>query len=447
MHIHWKKKFKSQNSKIKIEDIKQDEDCLDTWFSSWLWPFEVFKGLSDPDNAEVNYYYPTNTLVTAPEIIFFWVARMIMAGYEYRGEKPFSDVYFTGIVRDKQGRKMSKSLGNSPDLLGLIDQYGADAVRFGIMIASPAGNDLLFDESSLEQGRNFNNKLWNALKLLKMWEARQSDLGTDLTNDFAINWFENRLNTAKAEVEVLMQQFRLSEALKIIYSLVWDDFCSWYLEWIKPGFEKPMDTAVYKRTVQYFEELMQLLHPFIPFITEEIYHLLNEQKDDLCVKQNQPIKSVNDEITAAGELLKNVISALRDARNKNQLKPKETIKLHIHSENISSYQAIEKILAKQVNAEETKFTTEPIANSIVVAIEKDKFFIETEKVLDATTLRAELLKDLEYQTKFLQSVTSKLSNERFVQNAKPEVVDFERKKQADAVARIKTIEESLGNLN
>jgi valyl-tRNA synthetase len=440
-------KFKVQNSKIKIEDIKQDEDCLDTWFSSWLWPFEVFKGLSNPDNAEVKYYYPTNTLVTAPEIIFFWVARMIMAGYEYRGEKPFSDVYFTGIVRDKQGRKMSKSLGNSPDLLGLIDQYGADAVRFGIMIASPAGNDLLFDESSLEQGRNFNNKLWNALKLLKMWEARQADLGTDLKNDFAINWFENRLNTVKAEVEVLMQQFRLSEALKIIYSLVWDDFCSWYLEWIKPGFEQPMDTAVYKRTVEYFEELMQLLHPFVPFITEEIYHLLHEQKDDLCVKQNQPINAVNDEITAAGELLKNVISALRDARNKNQLKPKETIKLHIQSENISSYQAIEKILAKQVNAEETRFTSEPIAKSIVVAIEKDKFFIETEKVLDATTLKAELLKDLEYQTKFLQSVTIKLSNERFVQNAKTEVVEFERKKQADAVARIKTIEESLANLN
>ncbi len=440
-------KFKIQNSKVQIEDIKQDEDCLDTWFSSWLWPFEVFKGLSEPGNAEVKYYYPTNTLVTAPEIIFFWVARMIMAGYEYQGEKPFSDVYFTGIVRDKQGRKMSKSLGNSPDLLGLIDQYGADAVRFGIMIASPAGNDLLFDESSLEQGRNFNNKLWNALKLLKMWEARQADLSTDLKNDFAINWFENRLHTVKAEVEVLMQQFRLSEALKIIYSLVWDDFCSWYLEWIKPGFEKPMDKAVYQRTVTYFEELMQLLHPFVPFITEEIYHLLDEQSDDLCMKQNQPIKVANESITAAGELLKNVISALRDARNKNQLKPKETIKLHIQSENISSYQDIEKILAKQVNAEETKFTTEPIANSIVVAIEKDKFFIETEKVLDATTLKAELLKDLEYQTKFLQSVSLKLSNERFVQNAKPEVVDFERKKQADAEARIKTIEESLGNLN
>ncbi len=440
-------KFKNQNSKVKIEDIKQDEDCLDTWFSSWLWPFEVFKGLSDPGNAEVKYYYPTNTLVTAPEIIFFWVARMIMAGYEYQGEKPFSDVYFTGIVRDKQGRKMSKSLGNSPDLLGLIDQYGADAVRFGIMIASPAGNDLLFDESSLEQGRNFNNKLWNALKLLKMWEARQSDLGTDLQNDFAINWFENRLNTVKAEVEILMQQFRLSEALKIIYSLVWDDFCSWYLEWIKPGFEQPMDSAVYQRTVVYFEELMQLLHPFVPFITEEIYHLLNEQTDDLCVKQNQPIKAANEAITAAGELLKNVISALRDARNKNQLKPKETIKLHIQTENISSYQAIEKILAKQVNAEQTNFTSDAIANSIVVAIEKDKFFIETEKILDATTLKAELLKDLEYQTKFLQSVTIKLSNDRFVQNAKPEVVEFERKKQSDAAARIKTIEESLANLN
>jgi valyl-tRNA synthetase len=440
-------KFKSQNSKVKIEDIKQDEDCLDTWFSSWLWPFEVFKGLSNPDNAEVKYYYPTNTLVTAPEIIFFWVARMIMAGYEYQGKKPFSDVYFTGIVRDKQGRKMSKSLGNSPDLLGLIDQYGADAVRFGIMIASPAGNDLLFDESSLEQGRNFNNKLWNALKLLKMWEARQADLGTDLKNDFAINWFENRLNTVKLEVEVLMQQFRLSESLKIIYSLVWDDFCSWYLEWIKPGFEQPMDTAVYQRTVTYFEELMQLLHPFVPFITEEIYHLLNEQTEDLCVKQNKPIKSANDSITAAGELLKNVISALRDARNKNQLKPKESIKLHIQTENISSYQAIEKILAKQVNAEQTSFTTIPIANSIVVAIEKDKFFIETEKVLDATTLKAELLKDLEYQTKFLQSVTIKLSNERFVQNAKPEVVELERKKQSDAADRIKTIEESLANLN
>ncbi|MEY2901084.1 MAG: hypothetical protein RLY89_190 [Bacteroidota bacterium] len=433
---------------LTIDQIKQDEDCLDTWFSSWLWPFEVFKGLSQPGNKELDYYYPTNTLVTAPEIIFFWVARMIMAGYEFQGKKPFTDVYFTGIVRDKQGRKMSKSLGNSPDLLGLIDKYGADAVRFGIMISSPAGNDLLFDESALEQGRNFNNKLWNALKLIKMWEAR---IGADSDNHdqqvFAINWFENRLNTVRTEVEGLMEQFRLSEALKIIYSLIWDDFCSWYLEWIKPGFEQPIDPALYQKTVGYFEELMHLLHPFMPFITEEIYHLLGEQTDDLCIKQNLPLVSENASITAAGELLKQVISALRDARNKNQLKPKETIDLHIQTSNLSSYQAIEAILAKQVNAKSIQYTQESVSNSIVVAVEKDKFFIETEKQLDAGTLKAELLKDLEHQRNFLEAVSKKLSNERFVQNAKPEVVALEQKKQSDALARIKTIEESLSNLN
>jgi valyl-tRNA synthetase len=433
---------------LTIDQIKQDEDCLDTWFSSWLWPFEVFKGLSQPGNKELDYYYPTNTLVTAPEIIFFWVARMIMAGYEFQGKKPFSDVYFTGIVRDKQGRKMSKSLGNSPDLLGLIDKYGADAVRFGIMISSPAGNDLLFDESALEQGRNFNNKLWNALKLIKMWEAR---IGTDSEQydqqPFAINWFENRLNKVRTEVELLMEQFRLSEALKIIYSLIWDDFCSWYLEWIKPGFEQPIDPKLYQKTVGYFEELMQLLHPFMPFITEEIYHLLGEQTDDLCVKQNKPLANENTEITEAGELLKQVISALRDARNKNQLKPKETIDLHIQTSNLASYQAIEAILAKQVNAKSIQYTQESVSNSIVVAVEKDKFFIETEKQLDASTLKAELLKDLEHQRGFLEAVTKKLSNERFIQNAKPEIVALEQKKQSDALARIKTIEESLSNLN
>ncbi len=432
---------------LTIEQIKQDEDCLDTWFSSWLWPFEVFKGLSQPGNKELDYYYPTNTLVTAPEIIFFWVARMIMAGYEFQGKKPFTDVYFTGIVRDKQGRKMSKSLGNSPDLLGLIDKYGADAVRFGIMISSPAGNDLLFDESALEQGRNFNNKLWNALKLIKMWEARiggQTEAHDQ--QEFAINWFENRLNTVRTEVESLMEQFRLSEALKIVYSLVWDDFCSWYLEWIKPGFEQPIDAKLYEKTVGYFEELMQLLHPFMPFITEEIYHLLGEQSEDLCVKQNKSLVKENTAVSAAGELLKQVISALRDARNKNQLKPKESIDLHIQTANQYSYQSIEAILAKQVNAKTIHYTQESVGNSIVVAVEKDKFFIETEKQLDASTLRAELLKDLEHQRGFLEAVTKKLSNERFVQNAKPEIVALEQKKQSDAMARIKTIEESLSNL-
>lgn len=442
--------LKSNNQHLKIEDLRQDDDCLDTWFSSWIWPFEVFKGLSDPGNAEVNYYYPTHTLVTAPEIIFFWVARMIMAGEEYMGKIPFRDVYFTGIVRDKQGRKMSKSLGNSPDLLGLIDQFGADAVRFGILIASPAGNDILFDESALEQGRNFNNKLWNALKLIKMWEGRQSSVVSsesgNQTQHFAVNWFGQRLNEVKAEVDGLMKQFRLSEALKTIYSLIWDDFCSWYLEWIKPGFEQPIEKEVYDQTIVYFEQLMELLHPFMPFITEEIHHLLKEQTEDLCVKQESPLQSFNKQVLASGELLKKVISALRDARNKNQLKPKDPIKLFIQTSEDAGYRAIENILLKQVNAESIGYTSTTIANTIVVAVEKDKFFIETEKELDAGNLKAELLKDLEHQQKFLESVIKKLSNERFVQNAKPEVVALEQKKQADAEARIRTIQDSLQNL-
>ncbi|MES2374314.1 MAG: valine--tRNA ligase [Bacteroidota bacterium] len=451
-------KFKSQNAKIRIEEIRQDEDCLDTWFSSWLWPMEVFKGISNPGNPDFNYYYPTTTLVTGQDIIFFWVARMIMAGYAFKDQQPFTDVYFTGMVRDAQGRKMSKQLGNSPDLLGLIDNYGADATRFGIMIASPAGNDILFDESSLEQGRNFNNKLWNALKLIKMWEgrqgvSRQSSIVSEpfhdsplTTHDFAVNWFGNRLNQVKTEVDEMMQQFRLSEALKTIYSLIWDDFCSWYLEWIKPGFEQPIDSAVYQKTLVYFEELMQLLHPFMPFITEEIYHLLQDKKDDLCIKQVVPLQSFDNAVLEAGELLKQVISALRDARNKNQIKPKDPIKLFIQTETETNYRPIENILLKQVNAESIGYTTETVANTIVVAVEKDKFFIKTEKELDTATLKAELIKDLEHQQKFLESVLKKLSNERFVQNAKPEVIALERKKQSDAEARIKTIEESLKNL-
>lgn len=430
--------------------IRQDDDCLDTWFSSWLWPFEVFKGLSEPGNRELKYYYPTNTLVTAPEIIFFWVARMIMAGYEYMGEKPFQDVYFTGIVRDNLGRKMSKSLGNSPDLLGLIDQYGADAVRFGIMIASPAGNDILFDESALEQGRNFNNKLWNALKLLKMWEGRQAAAENKPViprEDFAVTWFEHRLQQVITEVDEMMNQFRLSEALKTIYSLIWNDFCSWYLEWIKPGFEQPMDPAIYQQTRIYFESLIQLLHPFMPFITEEIYHLLQERTDDLCIKQFAPTTAFDTDILAGGTLLQQVISALRDARNKNRLNPKETIRLSIQTRSRAVYESIENILLKQVNAESIAYTEVPVANSIVVAVEKDTFFMETEKEIDPVTLKAELYKDLDYQRKFLESVAKKLGNEKFVQNAKPEVVALEKKKMADAEARIQTIEENLHNLN
>jgi len=316
--------------------LSQDEDVLDTWFSSWLWPFEVFKGYSDPGNADIKYYYPTNTLVTAPEIIFFWVARMIMAGFEYMGEKPFSEVYFTGIVRDELGRKMSKQLGNSPDLLGMIDKYGADAVRFGIMISSPAGNDLLFDvkeESTLKQGSFFINKIWNALKLVKMWEGRQAVSNELQASSFAVDWFENRLNEVKGEIENQLKEFKLSEALKSIYSLIWDDFCSWYLEWVKPGFEQSIDAGVYNKTVGFFEELMQLLHPFLPFVTEEIYHLLKEREDgdDLTIKIQSPIGNWQQAVLKLGEILKSDITAIRDARVKNNIPSKEKIKIDIEA--------------------------------------------------------------------------------------------------------------------
>ncbi len=443
--VAFKEKY---NYSITQDAIQQDEDVLDTWFSSWLWPIEVFKGISNPGNKEIEYYYPTTTLVTGQDIIFFWVARMIMAGYEFKNQLPFKDVYFTGMVRDKQGRKMSKQLGNSPDLLALIDKYGADAVRFGIMFSSPAGNDLMFDESSLEQGRNFNNKLWNALKLIKMWEGRQQNLVAEkqTTENFATDWFENRLNEVKNEVEGLLQQFRLSEALKVIYSLIWDDFCSWYLEWIKPGFEQPMQSVVYEKTVLYFEELMQLLHPFMPFITEEIFHLLKPQTEDLCVKQQYATGKVQPTILLQGKLLQQVISAIRDARVKNQIKPKDPIKLHIQTEEKEAYQAIENILSKQINAASIIYTTDIVANSIVVAVEKDKFFIESEKEIDTASLKEELLKDLAYQKGFLESVMKKLGNERFIQNAKPEIIAIEQKKKSDAEARIKAIEESLSAL-
>jgi len=454
--------------RFTIDDLKQDEDVLDTWFSSWLWPMEVFKGISHPGNEEVKYYYPTNTLVTAPEIIFFWVARMIMAGLEYEKQVPFRDVYFTGIVRDEHGRKMSKSLGNSPDLLGLIDKYGADAVRFGIMISSPAGNDLLFDvkeESTLKQGSFFINKMWNALKLVKMWEGRKVDSssltidsennnqkGDQLTANgqqstgFAIDWFTNRLNEASAEIDGLMEQFRLSEALKTLYSLIWDDFCSWYLEWVKPGYEQPIDGVVYNKTVEFFTALMQLLHPFMPFVTEEIYHQLTERNDDICIKQYQPVSAPDLALLKRAQVLKQVITALREARAKNQLKPKDPITLYVQTSTPGVYHDITAILLKQVNASGFNIVDEPVTSTILVAVEKDKFMIASSQTLDTTGLKTTLLKDLEHQQGFLESVIKKLSNERFVQHAKPEVVAIEQKKQADALARIKAIEESLAQL-
>lgn len=433
-------------------DLRQDEDVLDTWFSSWLWPIEVFKGITQPGNADIDYYYPTAVLVTGQDIIFFWVARMIMAGLYYFPDSkpmeqriPFRDVYFTGMVRDKQGRKMSKSLGNSPDLLGLIEKYGADATRFGIMIASPAGNDLLFDEASLEQGRNFNNKLWNALKLIKMWEDKGLGSSADGSGNFATRWFENRLAQAKSEVETLFKEFRLSEALKTLYSLVWDDFCSWYLEWVKPPFGEAMDKAVYEHTIRFFEQLMQLLHPYMPFVTEEIYHLLAERAegDDLCIRQFEAVPAPEAAILTQGNLLKEAITALRDARNKAQLKFKESIKLFILPESEAAYRSITSILSRQVNAESIQFTAEAIPGSLTVVSGKDKYYIVTDQALDTGNQKEELLKELGYLKGFLESVNKKLGNERFVQNAKPEVIELERRKKADVEIKIKAIEESL----
>ena len=377
--------FNNQYSIINNQ-LKQDEDVLDTWFSSWLWPIEVFYGITQPGNADINYYYPVSVLVTGQDIIFFWVARMIMAGMEYMHEKPFSDVYFTGMVRDTQGRKMSKSLGNSPDLLQLIHEYGADAVRFGIMISSPAGNDLLFDEGSLEQGKHFNNKLWNALKLIKMWSVRQAQDDKKLSvsssqlavnsdypaNSFAITWFENRLNEVRSEVDILMSQFRLSEALKTIYSLIWDDFCSWFLEWIKPEYGHPIDKEIYNAAVSFFEDVLQILHPYMPFITEEIYHLLKERNDDIIVKQFSVATPPDEEILQLGNKLKDLITAIRDARNKNNIRQKDTIKLFIETESQESYESIKNILSKQANAESIEFTPQPEASSVTIVVGKEK---------------------------------------------------------------------------
>ncbi len=467
-------------SAISNLQLKQDEGCLDTWFSAWLWPFEVFKGYSNPGNAEVKYYYPTNTLVTAPEIIFFWVARMIIAGMEYEKQIPFREVYFTGIVRDKQGRKMSKSLGNSPDLLKMIEDDGADAVRFGIMISSPAGNDLMWDQAGNEQGRFFINKIWNAMKLVRSWESRQSTLSgfsfeasakegqqsndtlqtaVSVSTVFAVNWFENRLNEVKAELEYAYKDFRLSEALKTIYSLIWDDFCSWYLEWVKPSYAKasedgpqmnePVDKIIYEKTVGFFEELMQLLHPFMPFITEEVYHLLQERKegDDLTVKQNVVGSGQSTDILSRGKLLKDVITGIRDAKNKNQVKPKEVIKLFVQTENETVFKTIQSILAKQLNAESILFVKEPVSQTISIVIGKDKFFIQSEQPINTGNQKDELIKDLTHQKSFLASVEKKLSNEKFVANAKPEVLALEQKKKSDAEAKIKAIEESLAGLS
>jgi valyl-tRNA synthetase len=437
--------FKEQGAEgLNIDDLSQDQDVLDTWFSSWLWPIEVFKGITHPGNKDIQYYYPSAVLVTGQDIIFFWVARMIMAGMTYMKERPFNDVYFTGMVRDKQGRKMSKSLGNSPDLLNLIEKYGADAVRFGILISAPAGNDLLFDEGALEQGRNFNNKLWNALKLVESWKSKTQEKGNSAINaDFALIWFENRLRQAKTEIARQFKEFRLSEALKTIYSLIWDDFCSWYLEWVKPDYGQSIETAILSNTIVYFDELLQLLHPFMPFVTEEIYHLLKDRDDDLCIRQFTEPGEVDAVVESRGRLLIEAISSIREARTKNQVKAKDKIGLHIQTVDVEVYAPILPLLAKQVNAEPILFVKDILANTIAVLVQKDPFYIEINKPFDAKAQKEEILKELAHLKGFLDLVDRKLVNERFVQNAKPEILALEQKKKRDTQLKIQVLEESL----
>ncbi len=452
-------KLSTNNNQLSA--LKQDEDCLDTWFSSWLWPIEVFKGISNPNNADINYYYPTTTLVTGQDIIFFWVARMVMAGYAFKQTQPFKDVYFTGMVRDKQGRKMSKQLGNSPDLLGLIDQYGADAVRFGIMIASPAGNDLLFDENSLEQGRNFNNKLWNALKLIKtVWKVAEIDeLVQHNYEIISIKLFRNKIIHAKKEIKLLFDDFRLSEALKIIYSLMWDDFCSSYLEWVKPEFGKPIHIETYKATIELFGEILLLLHPFMPFITEEIYHLLDKRKDDICNKQLFDNISISEDLLKQWEILTTDITAFRDFRKKYNIKNSEILtfdiagaKLFYTNDNQSRLHLISKLLNIRINVKENLLSADSaeleriLNNEVTLVTPFSKFFIDVNKEVDKEKEKEDLEKELTHLKGFLQLVEKKLSNEKFVANAKPEILAIEQKKKVDALEKIGILESSLKEL-
>ena len=442
----------TNNRQLTTDNIFQDEDCLDTWFSSWLWPMEVFKGISNPNNEEVNYYYPTTTLVTGQDIIFFWVARMIMAGFEFKQQIPFKDVYFTGMVRDKQGRKMSKQLGNSPDLLGLIDQFGADAVRFGIMITSPAGNDLLFDESGLEQGKMFGNKIWNAMKLLHILNEKEKVVDDHNEAIFPSMWFEARLAEVQNLIEQDCKEFKLSEALKKVYSLIWDDFCSWYLEWIKPAQDQPINQFNIEKAFFFFEELMKILHPFMPFITEEIYHSLKERKDgdDITISQltdgRMQLAGTADNYLKQGESLQKMITAIRDVRVKQNLKPKDEIELQLPVAYQNELTPILKTLQKQSFAKTVSFVSEPVEKSITFMVDKMQCSFTTEKEIDNSAQKAQLEKDLVYYQGFLQSVDKKLSNEKFVANAKPEIIEMENKKKNDALEKLRIIQESLNLL-
>lgn len=435
---------KTGNTSLMMADLRQDEDVLDTWFSSWLWPISLFNGINDPDNQEIDYYYPTSDLVTGPDIIFFWVARMIMAGYEYRGKMPFKNVYFTGIVRDKLGRKMSKSLGNSPDPLQLIEQYGADGVRMGLMMAAPAGNDIPFDDALCEQGRNFNNKIWNAFRLIKGWTV-DSTIEQPEASATAVKWFKMQLDKTIAEMDDLFGKYRLSEAMMAVYKLFWDEFSSWYLEMVKPGYQQPVDESTYLSTLGFFDALLRLLHPFMPFITEELWQALEPRKEgeSLMVSLMPEVAPVDNAYLEDFEIVKEIVGGVRTIRLQKNIPNKEVLELQVLGEHNDHFNAV---IVKMCNLSSVVCTEEKAAGSASFLVRTTEYAVPLGNMINVEEELAKLQDELEYQQGFLASVMKKLSNESFVSKAPAKVIEMERKKQADAESKIKSIEESIAAL-
>ena len=438
-------KEKTGNADLKLEDLRQDEDCLDTWFSSWLWPISLFDGINNPGNEEINYYYPTSDLVTGPDIIFFWVARMIMAGYEYEGKMPFKNVYFTGIVRDKLGRKMSKSLGNSPDPLDLIEKYGADGVRMGMMLSAPAGNDILFDDALCEQGRNFNNKIWNAFRLIKGWEV-SVEVPVPEASELAVRWFEAKQNEVAAEVADLFSKYRLSEALMAVYKLFWDEFSSWYLEMIKPAYGQPINRKVYEATIGFFDNLLHLLHPFMPFITEELWQHLCDRTDgeSLMVSPLSMSALVDEDIIREFEVVKEVISNIRSIRLQKNIAQKEVLELQVIGEN--PVVAFNAVVTKMCNLSSINVVENKADGAASFMVGTTEYAVPLGNMIDVEAEIARMEAELKHKEGFLQGVLKKLGNEKFVNNAPAAVLEMERKKQADAESIIKSLKESIAAL-
>ncbi|NMH24477.1 valine--tRNA ligase [Flavobacterium solisilvae] len=436
---------KTSNAQLQTSDLRQDADALDTWFSSWLWPMAVFGGILEPENEDFKYYYPTNDLVTGPDILFFWVARMIIAGYEYAGEKPFTNVYLTGLVRDKQRRKMSKSLGNSPEPLELIEKFGADGVRVGLLLSASAGNDIMFDEELCNNGKAFANKIWNAFRLIKGWEV--ADIPQPESSKVAIEWYEAKLQQTLVEIEENFEKYRLSDALMGIYKLVWDDFCSWFLEMIKPAYQQPVDRATFDKAIEMLEANLKLLHPFMPFLTEEIWQHITERTPEqaLIIAEYPVLKSFDEKLIADFDFAAEVIAGVRTIRKEKNIAMKDAIDLKVvNNEKVSTY--FDSVITKLGNIVSLEYISEKIDGALTYRVKSNEYFIPVSGNIDIAAEIAKLTEELVYTQGFLKSVQVKLSNEKFVANAKPEIIANERKKEADALAKIATIEQSLASL-